>query len=162
MTQEEVFIKYHDKIEKYIWSKVSDEYLAQDLTSVVFLKIYQKMENYDESKASISTWIYTIANNTVIDYYRTRKVSEEVPEDIAAMEEIDEDILREESLAELASALKQLSERDRDIIVLHYCSNISLKDIAIKMRMSYANIKKVHAKALMRLKELIKIDDYPF
>lgn len=162
MTQEEIFSKYHDKIEHYIWGKVCDRYTAEDLTSIVFLKIYEKMNSYNEEKASISTWIYTIANNTVIDYYRTHKIPEEISEEIAQLGEIDEDIIKEEELTSLADALKKIPERERDILILRYYDNLTLKEIALKMGMSYANAKIVHAKALVHMKELIDIDDYPF
>lgn len=160
MTQEEVFTLYHNKIENYIYFKVSDRYLAEDIASAVFLKIYQKLDDYDDSKASISTWIYTIANNTLIDYFRTRKVTEEVPEDIAAMGEIDEELIREEMLNELAKALKKLSEKERDLIILRYYDNLTLKDISVKMGISYAYAKIIHAKAISSLRESMGIDNY--
>lgn len=161
MTEEEVFRQYHDKIESYIYRKVSDKYIAEDLTSVVFLKVCEKLFVYDESKASIATWIYTIANNTVIDYYRTHKVFDEVPDEIASTEEIDANIINEEMLSELAVALKQLPDRERDLLILRYYDNITLKDIAAKMGMSYANAKVVHAKAINHMRDYLDIDDYP-
>lgn len=55
MTEEEVFKQYHDKIEYYIYGKASDRYVAEDLTSIVFLKVCDKLSMYDESKASVAT-----------------------------------------------------------------------------------------------------------
>lgn len=161
MTEEEVFKQYHDKIEYYIYVKVSDRYVAEDLTSIVFLKVCDKLSMYDESKASVATWIYTIANNTVIDYYRTNKTFDEIPEEIANANEIDEQIINEEMLSELARALKRLPEREIDLLILRYYDNMTLKDIAIKMEMSYANAKVVHAKAINHMREYLEIDDYP-
>ncbi len=161
MTEEEIFIKYHDKIEHYIYGKVSDKYTAEDLTSIVFLKICQKLSEYDQTKASISTWIYTIANNTVIDYYRTNKIHEEIPEEITSLEEIDENMINEETLGELAAALKKLPERERDILVFRFYDDMKLKDVAEKMGMSYANAKVVQAKAINHMREYLNIDDYP-
>lgn len=161
MTEEEVFKQYHDKIEYYIYGKVSDRYVAEDLTSIVFLKVCDKLSMYDESKASVATWIYTIANNTVIDYYRTNKTFDEIPEEIANANEIDEQIINEEMLSELARALKRLPERERDLLILRYYDNMTLKDIAVKMEMSYANAKIVHAKAINHMREYLDIDDYP-
>ena len=161
MIEEEIFSKYHDKIEYYIYRKVSDKYIAEDLTSVVFLKVYEKLAGYDSSKASVATWIYTIANNTVIDYYRTHKVFDEIPENIANMDEIDESIIKEEMLSELADALRQLPERERDLLILRYYDDMTLKDIAVKMGMSYANAKVIHAKAINRMRNYLDIDDYP-
>ena len=160
MTEEEIYIQYHDKIEYYIYRKVSDKYVAEDLTSVVFMKVYDKLSGYDSSKASVATWIYTIANNTVIDYYRTHKVFDEIPEEIANTDEIDENIINEEMLSELASALKKLPERERDLLVLRYFDNMTLRDISVKMGMSYANAKVVHAKAINRMRDYLNIDDY--
>lgn len=161
MTEEEVFKQYHDKIEYYIYGKVSDRYVAEDLTSIVFFKVCDKLSMYDESKASVATWIYTIANNTVIDYYRTNKTFDEIPEEIANANEIDEQIINEEMLSELARALKRLPERERDLLILRYYDNMKLKDIAVKMEMSYANAKVVHAKAINHMREYLEIDDYP-
>ncbi|MCQ2477227.1 MAG: hypothetical protein MJ125_05255 [Clostridia bacterium] len=39
------------------------------------MKIYEKTDSFDESKASLSTWIYTVARNTLTDYYRMRVVT---------------------------------------------------------------------------------------
>lgn len=161
MKEEEIFSQYHHKIEHYILGKVSDKYVAEDLTSAVFLKVCEKLSGYDSSKASVATWVYTIANNTVIDYYRTHKVHDEIPEEIANTDEIDENIINEETLLELANALRQLPEKERDLLVLRYYDNMTLKDIAVKMGMSYANAKVVHAKAINRMREYLDIDDYP-
>ena len=161
MTEEEVFKQYHDKIEYYIYGKVSDRYVAEDLTSIVFLKVCDKLSMYDESKASVATWIYTIANNTVIDYYRTNKTFDEIPDEIVNANEIDEQIINEEMLSELARALKRLPERERDLLILRYYDNMTLKDIAVKMEMSYANAKIVYAKAINHMREYLDIDDYP-
>lgn len=159
MTQEEVFKEYHKRIVNYIYGKVSDYDLAEDLASTVFVKMCNKFDDFDENKASITTWIFTIANNTVIDYYRTRKVHEDIEDnDVSSDGEIDEELLEEEKLEELADALSKIPERERDLIVLHYYKNLTLKDVAIKMGMSYANVKIVHNKALMHLREYIEVD----
>ena len=69
----EIYKDYHGKVFGYIISQVSNSDLAEDLCEDVFLKVYEKLDTFDETKASISTWIYTIARNTLTDYYRTRK-----------------------------------------------------------------------------------------
>lgn len=158
MTQEELFDKYHAKILNYINMKVSNITVAEDLTSTVFLKVCQKFDSYDQSKAAISTWIYTIANNTVIDYYRTAKVYSEIPEDVSTSDSIEDELLNEETLEELANALEKLEERERDIIILHYYSGMTLKEVALKMGMSYSNTKLWHNKALASLKKKMIIE----
>lgn len=48
--------------------------------------MYQKLERYDDSRASLSTWIYTITRNTVIDYYKKRKTQAVSFDEIVAFE----------------------------------------------------------------------------
>ena len=152
MTTAEVYEQYYPKILSYIRSRISDSYTAEDLCSDVFLKVCQKLESFDAGKASLATWIYTIARNTLTDYFRTAKSHDEIPEDFAEGSNIEEDICREETLEQLADALEQLDERDRDIIIMHYYSHIKLKDIAEKMGISYSYAKVRHAAALEKMK----------
>lgn len=155
LTQEEIFLQYHDKIFFYILKKVQNHEVAEDLTSIVFLKVYEKYDSFDDTKSSISTWIYTIAGNSVIDYYRTNHITEEVPEEIEMDSRVEDSVLAEETLEELAAALLKLEERERDLIILHYYQNRTLRDIAQIMGMSYANVKIIHSKALKKMKGIL-------
>ena len=157
--QETLYLEYHDKVFRLIMGKVNNEVVAQDLTSDVFVKVCSKLDTFDGNKASVSTWIYRIAQNTVIDYYRTRKVYAEVPEEIPYEGEIDDDLLNDEMLTELAEALKQLPERDRDLIILHYYRGMTLKEAAERIGMSYSNAKLVHNKSLVTLQRLLSKEE---
>lgn len=148
----EIYESYHAKVQNFIYSKVNDMYLAEDICSDVFIKIYEKYDRFDESKSSLSTWIFTIARNTLIDYYRTRHVHEEVPEDMAQDADVEEEVLNGEMLNTLASALEKLGERERDLIILHYYSGLKLNEIAEKMDISYSYVKILHKKALVELR----------
>lgn len=150
--QSEIYNQYHDKVQWFLLEKVGDKYLAEDLCSDVFVKVLDKIDSFDESKASLSTWIFTIARNTLIDYYRGRKVFEEMPEEIVDTSDIDEEICNNETLSELANALEKLDERERDIVILRYYSGATLKEIAEKLNISYAYVKILHNKAIGDLK----------
>lgn len=154
--KEQIYLDYKDKVTRFVGAKVGDYSQVEDIVSNIFVKIYSHLDSFDDSKASLSTWIYTIANNTVLDYYRGRRVFEEVPEEIADDSEIDADLLQEESLRMLADALESLTERERDLIVLHYYKGMLLKDVAAKMGMSYANAKIIHKKTLTALRTLLE------
>ena len=71
--KDEIYLLYKEKVSAYVRNRISDAYAAEDIVSEVFMKVYQKLECYDESRASLSTWIYIITKNTVIDYYKKRK-----------------------------------------------------------------------------------------
>jgi RNA polymerase sigma-70 factor (ECF subfamily) len=99
--------------------------------------------------------VYTIARNTLIDFFRTNKIHDELGEEDIVEEDAFQGIFNEETLDELAEALKKLPEREREIILLHYYYNKQLKEIALKLHMSYSNCKLVHNKALMKLRQYL-------
>ena len=126
---DEIYSRYHDKVLYYIKGRVGVTEDAEDICSDVFTKIYENRDRYDEGLAGVSTWIYRIAHNAVIDHYRTQRVSEELSEEIQSIDDIEEGFLNRETLQELGDALKKLSEKDRAIIVYRYYDGLSLKDV---------------------------------
>ncbi len=151
MDIESVYRDYHEKVLIYLKSKVPSPEDAEDLCSDVFIKVQKKLDGYDSEKASIATWIFTIARNTVIDHYRKYRAPEEIPEDLASDFQVDESLLRQESLSELAEALKKLSDEERSIIILHYYEGLSLKEIETKTGLSYGQVKIRHNNALKEM-----------
>ena len=155
-SNEEIYMKYKDKVLGYIRNHVNSPEDAEDLCSDVFIKIYSKIDTFDESKASLSTWIYAMTSNTVIDFYRTNHIHSEIPEDLAEDKSLIEDeVLNSESLEELAKALRALPQEQMDIIVLRYYKGLTLQEVAEKMNLSYGVTKLRHREALGRLKDLL-------
>lgn len=143
---------FYQKVLGYINGKVNNYTLAEDLCSDVFLKVYEKIDTFDETKASLSTWIFTITRNRLTDYFRTRHVAGEIPETLAENSSFEDDVCNGEMLETLADALEKLDTRERDIIIFHYYSGMTLKDVAEKIGISYSYVKLLHNNALAALK----------
>ena len=67
-----LYEEYISKIFQYVNYRVGDRTIAEDLTSDIFNKALTNFTKYDSGKAAFSTWIFSIARNTIIDYYRKR------------------------------------------------------------------------------------------
>lgn len=150
--REAIYLECEPKVRRYIAARVANPQDAEDLTSEVFLKVYRQLDCFDESRAAVSTWVYAITRNAVIDYYRTRRIQSEVPETLAAGGDMEEAIFRADTLEALAVALEALDERRRDIIILRYYRGLTLREIARRMNLSYAYIKTLQNSALAELK----------
>ena len=148
-TAEQIYLQYHDKVRAYVRGKIQDLHDVEDLVSAVFMKIVQKLDSYDPAKVSVSTWVYTITRNTVTDHFRTRRTLVAL-EDYMADEAPAE--LTDDVLDSLADALLALKEKERSLIVLHYYTGHTLKEVAEMMGMSYINAKVIHKKALDSLR----------
>ena len=69
---EQIYDDYKDKIYEFIFYKVSNKELAEDLTSDVFISVYKNLHRYDAEKSFITTWLYAIAYNRLKNYYKSR------------------------------------------------------------------------------------------
>lgn len=73
------YFKYKDKIYTYFLYRLNfDKELAEDMTSQTFLKAYRNLDTYDKEKSLFQTWLFTIAHNLLLNFYRDNKVNESV------------------------------------------------------------------------------------
>lgn len=149
---EQIYAEYSGKVMGYIMARVQHRADAEDLCADVFEKVFRKMDQFDQSKASLSTWIFTITRNTLIDHFRRNKPTEELDEKLSDDGEMETPLLEQETLSELAAALNLLPQELRDIVVLLYYDRKPMTEIADLMRLSYGAVKLRHQKALALLK----------
>ena len=153
---ETIYSQYYSKVMGYIYSRIRNRADAEDICSDVFEKVQRKLPDFDPEKASVSTWIFTITRNTVIDHYRRSKPTEELDENMSDSAELDESLLNSETLSELAGALRALPEELRDIIVLRYYDGKPLTEVAEIMGLSYGAVKLRHQSALAKLRNMFQ------
>lgn len=150
---DQIYTEYSGKVMGYIRARVRSSADAEDLHSEVFEKILRKIDDFDPSKASLNTWIFTITRNTVIDHFRRTKPTEDLDENLSDNIELDEDLLKSETLSELAAALRKLPQQLMDIIVLRYYDGKPLTEIAEMMHLSYGAVKLRHQNAVLMLRQ---------
>ena len=152
-----IYTEYNGKVMGYIRARIRSSAEAEDLHSEVFEKVLKKIGEFDPSKASLNTWIFTITRNTVIDHFRRAKPSEELDENLSDNVELDEDLLNSETLSELAAALRELPQQMMDIIVLRYYDGKPLTEIAEMMNLSYGAVKLRHQNAVLMLRQALTV-----
>jgi len=159
---ERIYSEYRDKVFHYLRSRTGNQQTAEDLLSQVLLKIHEQFGKYDRTKACLSTWIYTITRNTLNDHLRhQRRIAfdeyEETLENVIddEMAVLDQVIL-EEQLNMLASSLKMLPMREREIIVLRYYYDKTAKEVAALMGLSHENVRYLQSKAISKLRNLME------
>lgn len=151
-----IYARYRSKVLGYIRNRVNSPADAEDLCEDVFEKVQLKLDSYDSEKAQLSTWIYTITRNRVIDFYRRSHPHEELDEEMPSAEGVDDEMLSSETLKELAAALSKLPDEARDIIVFRYYDNKPLTEIAKLMNLSYGAVKLRHQSALEALRRAMQ------
>ena len=154
--KEQVYTEYYPKVLRYVENRSSVRMDAEDLAQTVFMKVFRKWDVFDPEKSSLSTWIFNITRNTLIDHQRAvafrqhGELSETLVDD---SDGILEHLIMEDELERLADALETLSTEERDLIILHYYNGETLLCIAELMRRPYGQIKRLHVKALKKLRK---------
>lgn len=113
----------------------------------------KKIDTFDEKKASLSTWIFNITKNTLIDHYRSKHIDYELLDNYEYLDE--SETVSATELADLANALNKISQEEKEIVVLRYYEGYTLKEVAEKMKLSYGVVKLRHNSALEKLKDYL-------
>ena len=154
--REEIYITYREKVLAYLRSHVERWEDAEDLCGDVFEQIYRSLPRFDETKASLSTWIYHITRHILIKHIQRKRPWEPLDEALTAADGLEDTLIRDETLERLAKALAGLDHDQRDIIILRYFRNHTLTEIARLTHISYGMVKVKHKKALATLRRKLE------
>ena len=151
---EEAYEEYADKIYRFIYYKTYSRETAEDICSQTFLKALEKWDSFDPMKGAVSSWLYAIAGNLVIDHFRKKKPSANVDDiwDLAGDEDILTDAERAEQLEEVRKCLSKLEKAQRDLIILRIWQELSFKEIGEIVGKSEAGCKMQFYRILNKLK----------
>lgn len=149
---------YAKPIYRYIYLKISDKTLTEDITHEVFLSAWQNIHHYNFQGLPFSSWLYQIARNRVIDYYRTHRdfldvyeVKETAGKLISQPVNPDHGL----DLERVKQALNQLSDDQKEVIVLRFINDLSPPEIAVIMGKSEGAIRLIQYRAINHLKKIL-------
>ena len=159
---EEIYNSYIDKIYRFIYFKVETKQEAEDLTSQTFLKIWQyAIEGKIKTKESFQSFVYQVARNTVIDYYRSsqKKKANEVDlqnaENISSKESPEKELDKKIDIQNLEKKIKQLKNEYQEAIMLHYINELSIEEISKIINKKRGTVRVLLYRAIKALKDQI-------
>lgn len=156
---DELYEYYLPKIYGYIYNRTSNKDLTQDLVSETFMKALSNLEKYKFKGYSFGAWLYRIAHNNIIDYFRKH------PE--ARHQELDEQVEserlspnteaeQEERKKIILEALSKLPDESQQILSLKFFEELSNQEIADILGCRKENLAVKTHRALKALKKVIK------
>ena len=137
-----IYVELAPRVYNYFRFRLGTYVDVEDLTSRTFEKAWRARENYRRDLAGISTWLFKIAQNVVVDHFRARRnhISIDDALQLAADTTPERDAERGSDLARLAALTKDLPERDRDLIALKFGAVMSNREIAKLTGLSESNV----------------------
>src|SRR3972149_4988782 len=156
-----LYEEFLPKVFRFIRYRIEDNGTAEDLTSVVFEKALTRFQTYRSDKAGFSTWIFTIARNTVIDHLRVSHkdrvtVLNEEFDPPSARPSPEEDAIRSEERRRLNAMVMQLPEPVQRIISLKFGAEMTNRQIATLLGVSESNVANTLFRAVRKLRDSYK------
>ena len=150
--------KYQSQIYTFIQKQVKDPETAKDLRQETWLKAFRAIDTF-RADSAFSSWLYRIAENVCIDYFRKQK------HDTQPLHTTDErrfiethpdpcrDLERQELRAYLRAAIQRLTDTRRQVFLLYYVQDLSIKQIATRLNRSEGTIKSHLRNARLQLQK---------
>lgn len=150
---------YHSSIYRFVLLKVGRREDAEDLTHQVFMNAWQNIGNYKSQGFPFSSWLYQIARNQVIDFYRTRKNDLKI-------EDLDPDFIvapalsafiaeRNFEMEKVMAAVRKLKPEYQDVIIMRFVEDLPLKEIAEVLGKSEGAVKLIQHRAIKQLRNFL-------
>jgi len=167
----EAFIAVYDnhvaEIYRFVYFKIGRKEEANDLTSMIFLKAWNHIQNNSlEDAKTLRALLYKVARNSIVDYYRETgsklRVTSSLDDEDNRIEVVDEGINpqdkldREADLELIKSKLPLLKEEYRDVVIMKFINDLTLEEIAEISGKNKGNVRVLLHRALSALKELVE------
>lgn len=157
-----IYREYVEQVFRYACIRVGRDEQAEDITQEVFIKALQNIKSYRYKGKSFASWLFRIAHNQIIDYYRQSNKYQQVPimETLSSTDEEDPVISleRRAEVSTIKQAIEELPPRQKEIISLRFGAELSISETAQATGISEGSVKKLQHEAITRLKKLMEKD----
>jgi len=159
----EIYDKYVEKIYRFIFLKVNSQEIAQDLCSEVFTRGWKKYKEAQNPKPKAKNpienpqaFLYQIARNLVIDFYRTKSRTKTVSLDSQEMsdprQDLENSVLVRSDIERIKAALANLPDDYQNVIIWHYLDELSISEIAKIMKRPEGTVRVMLHRGLKELR----------
>lgn len=153
-----IYDHFKERIYRFIYFRIGHKEISEDILSDTFVKAWLKIDQVNSPKA-LSSWLYQVAKNNIIDYYRIRKTTVDLEEvaDIIIEEgvnPVDEANLQIEHL-KILKLLDSLPKEQQDVIKYKFFEDLTNGEIAHVMGKTEGAIRVIQHRAIIKLKDLL-------
>jgi len=158
-TFSKIYDRYIDKIYRFIFLKVNSQEIAQDLTSETFLRGWESFKNGNKIE-NPQAFLYKIARNLVIDYYREKGRTQVVSAEYVPITDprpgMEERAMLNSDLEVVRRALANLAENYQNVIIWYYLDDLPIPEIAVMLNKTEEATRVLLSRALKALRSSIE------
>lgn len=155
---EELLREHLKSVYNFCFRLVGNKADAADLAQEIFIKVWKNLSKFDPEK-NFKTWLFTIARNTVIDYWRKKKELI-LPENFELADDkplADELFLQRETEERITTALDRLPPVYKEVVVLHALQELTFEEVSQILGRPLNTVKSQYRRALHQMKQFLRI-----
>lgn len=139
--------------------------LSKDLTQEIFISMLSSITSYKEERGSFKTWLYRIASNKLIDFYRSKfykykTIVDEIDDfKIYSDENIENDFLIKEDVKEIMEIVATMEPSIQEIFRLKVFAQMSFNEIASLTDVAQSTVKTRYYSTIRKIKNILKEDE---
>ncbi len=154
-----LYDEYADRLYRYICFKITDRQEAENLLQEVFVKAWQGCRKLEQENLNFTSWIYTIAHNTVNDYFRKvyrrpQTVPLEPNLDIVAKDDTSEDTQKSFTELSIEKALAKLPDKYKQVLELRFLQELSVEETAKILQKNSISVRVLQHRAVKQLQKI--------
>jgi RNA polymerase sigma-70 factor (ECF subfamily) len=160
-----LYDRYFERIYRHIYYRVGHQSDAEDLTQQVFMQAWRAMGRYQQTNSPFLAWLFTIAHNAVVSFYRRSRQQQYLEMDIAS----DQAWINPAEVAEAGErqvavrrAILRLKPEHQQVVMLRFVENLSHAEVAVALGKSEAAVRVVQHRALQELKQILGKEGAPW
>lgn len=153
-----LYEEYYDKIARYAFVRIGNKAEAEDIAGEVFLKALKSLKSYKERGIPMQAWLFRIAHNLVVDYFRKYEKHMTVPIDEMQIEsEINPAATAERNLEieRVKKAMVQLTNEQQEVIRLRFFGELTSKEAGQLLNKSHGAVREMQRAAVEKLRNLL-------
>lgn len=155
-----IYEDYFEKIYSYIFFRVWDALISEDIVSLVFFKALKNLEKFDSSKWKMSTWLYAIASNALIDYFRKNDENlcvDDFENVLYDEQDFWSEIDFEINYSKVMDCFDKLPLKAQEIISLRIFSELTFSEIAEIINLSESWVKMSYARWIDTIRNSVNL-----
>jgi RNA polymerase sigma-70 factor (ECF subfamily) len=145
--------QFHTRLRRFIASRLPDDDDADDILQDVFVRIHTNLERVRDVD-KLESWVYQIARNSIIDYYRSRRPGASLPE-LPVEDEHPEPDAAESMAPYLREIVQSLPEPYREALLLTDYQGLSQKELAERLGISFPGAKSRVQRARQKVRDIL-------
>jgi len=150
---ETVWTDFGNTLRRFILKRVGDEQAAEDILQDVFMKIHAGIGRLND-EGQLQGWVYQIARNAVVDYYRKTHRAQDLPDDLPAPEDDGADVERQLARS-LRAMVEQLPAEYREALILTAFEGLTQKEVAERLGLSLSGAKSRVQRGREKLRDML-------